>query len=334
MDALELLARHEIFPRVMFTLYPENRDELLPLIRFIAHETAAGSFCFDLGCHIGNAAAFGKILTREQARSLLSGYLEEKELLARSGNPLHLDEKPNLLKLSRFEKDDFYPSNTGGAPVITGCLAGWTGLSLLSDGAALACRRLPIPVGNLARQSFEDIFLGSGLMRKLRRRESYRGCRSCDFYQHCRGCPAYVHGVTGDPFAENPLCFRGMIPRETDEAERAPRSPEDTGDFREEFALVAGRFSSTLKSRRDTFLQDKSIGNHIIGLASNPESRRCFLRDPRAWLENSPFPVDDTGIVFLMQVFSHTFGSEYQRETLMRKLAQTQTMRMMRGLFS
>jgi radical SAM protein with 4Fe4S-binding SPASM domain len=119
-------------------------------------------------------------------------------------------------------------------------------LAVLSDGTVLGCRRMPhLKVGKLPEQSFEDIYLGSEVLRKYRRREYYAGCGGCDFYQHCRGCPANVYSLTGDPFARNPHCFRDQVTRQTDEAARLPPGPPLDASYEEELGWVASSYGNS-----------------------------------------------------------------------------------------
>jgi len=146
---LELLHDHGIRGQIMSTLYPANAADLIPLMRTVAAETKAYSFTFDLGCFVGNAAELTKGLRPGDLRTILAAYLGEKERLREEGYSLVVGEKCHLLKLARFENGTYYPSSTKQAGGISGCAAGWAGLVLLSNGAAMACRRLPITVGKL-----------------------------------------------------------------------------------------------------------------------------------------------------------------------------------------
>ena len=186
-DALALLQQYGIERAIMFTLYPKNASELIPLMQYVAQETCASSFNFDIGCYVGEAASLEHNFRPEALRDLFFRYLAEKERLLLAGRTISIREKAKLLSLTRFENKTLYPLSTCSAPVNSGCLAGWTSLAVPADGTVLACRRLPVPVGKLPEQSVEEIFFGSELMKKLRRRESFAECGRCDFYQICRG---------------------------------------------------------------------------------------------------------------------------------------------------
>jgi radical SAM protein with 4Fe4S-binding SPASM domain len=305
-DKLELLDRHGIFSNIMFTLFPANAEELVPLLRYVAENTRAAAFDFDMGCFVGNAAGIDRGFSAGEIRHLFGAYIDEKKRLQEAGNSIHIGEKSNLLKLTRFEKNEFYPVRADGLTSISGCLAGWAGVVVLADGSVLACRRLPQKVGKIPEQSFEEIFLGSELLQKFRRPEYFSTCGTCDFYQYCRGCPAMVYSLTnGDPFAENPLCFRHIVHRQTKEGGRKAIGPPLHTDHREEFELVAGRVSTTFPARFERLIKDKYLRRIFINLTYSLSERRRFLANPHRYLKDSDQVIKEEGLVFLMHYFSN-----------------------------
>ncbi len=309
-EKLELLASCGIPGHVMFTLFPDNADELVPLLRFVARETPASSFAFDIGCKVGRASKIGACLTASRLSEIFADYLEAKACLQGQGHPLIATEKPNLLRLSRLTQGAFFPVRASGLAVVAGCLCGWAGVSILPDGTVLACRRLPIPVGRMPEQSFEDIFLGAPLMRRFRRRASFAMCSDCDLYPYCRGCPAYVYSVAqGDPFADYPLCFRS-------EASSARRDTAPDGldvsldaSYEAEYDLVARRFSTTAASRIPRLLQDEDTKRVFLNLAYSPQDRRAYLADPYGAVAAKGICLSDETHVFLMQHFTSPSAS-------------------------
>lgn len=305
LEGLDRLRRHGIRSNVMFTLYPSNADQLIPLATFMATETPAVSFSFDIGSCVGNAREIGdSFLTREQLHRLLSDYIDEKHRLRTLGYPIAMREKPNLLKLCQFEKGMLHPVGMRSSPIISGCLAGWISLSILADGTVLACRRLPLPVGRLPGQTFEEIFLGNELLRKLRRPESYAVCGTCDFYQSCRGCPANSYGVTGDPFSGHPSCFRDDIPRRTDEAALIRPGPPMDATMEEEFAWFASKFRKVDSDRVRVFLEREELQELFAELCLDAGAKAAFLLDPRTWVRDRGISLDDEQLFFLMNYFS------------------------------
>ena len=95
------------------------------------------------------------------------------------------------------------------------CNAGFGLITVMPDGAVLPCRRLPIPAGNLFRDSLAKIYFESALLRRLRDPDLIaKGCDSCAHATGCRGglrCLAYA--VSGDPFRADPGCWLEPVSR-------------------------------------------------------------------------------------------------------------------------
>lgn len=100
-----------------------------------------------------------------------------------------------------------------GDTAIGGCAAGISGLTILPDGTLLPCRRLYLPLGNIRRDSFREVWATSGVLLSLRERSSYRGkCGDCSRWSECRGCRAIAYAFSrahgeNDFLAEDPQCF-------------------------------------------------------------------------------------------------------------------------------
>ncbi len=90
------------------------------------------------------------------------------------------------------------------------CSAGKNLVALLPNGNLLACRRLPIVLGNIHRHSFAEIFENNPLVSALHEtQEPSAGCEQCFFAKFCRGglrCLSYA--VYGSPNRADPGCWR------------------------------------------------------------------------------------------------------------------------------
>ena len=182
---------------------------------------------------------------------------------------------------------------------------GWGGIGILSNGIVLGCRRLPsLQVGKMPEQSFEQIFLGSPILRRYRRREYFEGCGECDFYMVCRGCPANVYSLTGSPLAKNPLCYRHLVDRQTDQVRKIPTGPALDISNEDEFAWIARNLSASLGRRFAAYLEDEILRDLFVDLAYDLDERRRFLADPEAYLLEINTPLPDDQRAFLMQHFS------------------------------
>lgn len=89
-----------------------------------------------------------------------------------------------------------------GAP----CVIGRDGLCIMPDGTLFPCRRFPISIGNLLKDSLKTVWEKSEILKKLRRKENLKGkCGSCKI-KDCRGCRSLALSLTGDYLEEDPHC--------------------------------------------------------------------------------------------------------------------------------
>ncbi len=94
-----------------------------------------------------------------------------------------------------------------------GCAAGVSGLTIMPDGTLVPCRRLYIPVGNIRRDSFREVWATSEVLEAIRDRNRYKGkCGNCKRWANCRGCRAIAYAFSkardeNDFLAEDPQCF-------------------------------------------------------------------------------------------------------------------------------
>lgn len=101
---------------------------------------------------------------------------------------------------------------------LSGCSAGFSGVTITSDGSVMPCRRIGLKIGNLRKTSLRQIWSTSQVLRRLRQRESYKGkCGKCSLWPSCRGCRAVAYAYskmqgTPDLFADDPQCW--MLHRE------------------------------------------------------------------------------------------------------------------------
>jgi AdoMet-dependent heme synthase len=100
-----------------------------------------------------------------------------------------------------------------GSIPVGGCAAGVSGLTILPDGTMVPCRRLHIPIGNIRKDSFREVWATSGILEALRNRSRYHGkCGFCKEWAQCRGCRAIAYAFSraqgeNDFLAEDPQCF-------------------------------------------------------------------------------------------------------------------------------
>ena len=96
---------------------------------------------------------------------------------------------------------------------LSGCSAGFSGVTVTSDGSVMPCRRIGLVAGNLKKKPLRTIWASSRLLWQLRKRESYAGkCGQCSLWPSCRGCRAVAYAYSStqgrpDLFADDPQCW-------------------------------------------------------------------------------------------------------------------------------
>lgn len=102
-----------------------------------------------------------------------------------------------------FRGQDSVPDRT--APF---CVAGWH-MAITPNLDVKPCAFLHIRAGSLRTESLDHIWHEAPVMRAIRCKDNLKGkCRRCEFRHQCGGCRSTAYSITGDLFAEDPLCWR------------------------------------------------------------------------------------------------------------------------------
>jgi len=96
---------------------------------------------------------------------------------------------------------------------ISGCSIGLNGLCILQNGDVLPCRRLPIVLSNIRRESMYSIWTKSELLGVMRERKLEGLCGMCELRMRCGGCRGIAHAATGNMRAADPQCFIKLLNR-------------------------------------------------------------------------------------------------------------------------
>lgn len=281
--ALELLDSYDIPGTIMFTLTGENKDELIPLMNYVAYSTKAKGFAFDLVCGVGNAKDISLQLTKEEVKSYFELYLAEKRKIKTNGNPIRISEKSHFFQLLHYENNDFYPYDIEAFSAIGGCYVGFTCYTILADGSVTACRRFPTIIGKMPDQKMEDIFLENDLLKKFRRASSFESCGHCMFYKSCRGCPAVTYGYTQNPFSENPLCFKELLHKEVKTQEWDSYKIETTKQ--EEADIVKTMLHNQYSVDYNKFTEKEEVLILVGTLLSDKNERQEFFSNPDEYVK-------------------------------------------------
>ncbi len=303
-EKTKLLNKYDINCNIMFTLFPNNANELIPLMNYVAKHTQATSFSFDIGCFVGEGKNLPKNFTSKDIHVLFSKYLIEKDKLEKK-YPISFAEKSNLHKITRLENFLLTQNYTNSTPVISGCFNGWHPPSILSDGTTLVCRRLPIVVGKMPEDSFEDIFLNNIILKKFRRRAYFTGCKDCDLYSICRGCPANVYSLTQDPFGKNPLCFREEIKNKQIKNSSSYEEPPLNTSYEEEWNFIASHLR--FRQNYNEYLKTKDFQYIYLDLAQEENKKNQFLKNPNEYVKENNYNLLEEHISWLIHRFGESF---------------------------
>ncbi|MBF0500575.1 MAG: radical SAM protein [Candidatus Riflebacteria bacterium] len=95
-----------------------------------------------------------------------------------------------------------HPQNQG-----RGCMAGDGFAFVSSTGDVKPCGYFDLIAGNVRQTPFDEIYLNSPLLSKVRDIEHLSGpCGECGFRNRCGGCRARAYARTGDPLATDESC--------------------------------------------------------------------------------------------------------------------------------
>ncbi len=179
---------------LMFTVMRGNFRELPDFLK-LSQELGVNGFIIERFIPWGRGRErMEEVLTRDD-------WNEFVELLC---NLFSIEDKNLLLTFQAFQvifkKEG---SELLGAP----CVLGKDGLCILPNGDILPCRRFPIPIGNLLKDSLKMIWEESELLIFLGKKENLKGkCGECE-WKECRGCRSLAFALTGDYLSEDPHCW-------------------------------------------------------------------------------------------------------------------------------
>ena len=94
-------------------------------------------------------------------------------------------------------------------PLVKGSTCGKLSLHLRPDGDLTPCGFIPLVVGNILRDDFEDIWYDSPILKQMRNKEAKGKCTGCDSFESCLGgCTARSFATTGDFNEPDPHCWK------------------------------------------------------------------------------------------------------------------------------
>ncbi len=206
---IEILKKSEIEFQINTTVTRHNRDKIHGILN-LAVELGAVAHHIFLLVPTGRAKDMAnQEIDAEDYERLLHWFYD-----MRDRTPLHLKATcaPHYYRILRQkahekgEKVDF--EHYGLDAVTRGCLGGTSFCFISHEGIIQPCGYLELDCGDLNKNTFQEIWNGSGVFKALRDFSGYRGkCGICEYRRFCGGCRARAYEATGDYMEQEPLCI-------------------------------------------------------------------------------------------------------------------------------
>ena len=206
--SIRLLIDNNIRVNLMFTLQRRNMNDIPELIDLATNE-GISTLTIERFVPTGSGLNMKNELLKSEEIKNVFGYISGRaDQNIANGDNLISRSRPlwilfnNCASITTIEVN--VSEFTGGI-----CSAGLDGLCILPDATVFACRRLPIPIGNLKEDSIEKIWSTSDLLWQIRDEQNLKGkCNSCDLVYQCSGCRAMAYAVTGEFLESDPQCWK------------------------------------------------------------------------------------------------------------------------------
>ena len=205
MAAIPLLRRAGIDVAIMTTVSRWNYKDI-PLLIDEVVKNKADIFAFARYCP--SMEDRDTCCSPEEYHDMMEQCWEKFQKYEAEGCNTTFNLKDHLWTLFQYEKGLFDPKTyPDDEYVYDGCNCGNCHLTILSDGAVYACRRMESKVGNALTDDLYDLFTGPEFD-QYRIYENFEKCSKCELLRFCRGCPAVAKGYHGNMYAPDPQCWK------------------------------------------------------------------------------------------------------------------------------
>ncbi|MBU7038123.1 MAG: radical SAM protein [Theionarchaea archaeon] len=205
-----IIASTSLKTTISYTFHAHNKEDIPSLIA-LGKKLGVDTLYLTRLVPIGRGKMLDAVLTPEETRDILMYLHQKNQELSRKGTP-HIAENRCLFHLTDPE-EAVRRYNGREERLGNACAVASSTFTVLADGTAVPCRRLPIALGSLLEQSFLDIWFKHDVLWDFRRRRSLlKGkCQSCKFMQHqglCNGGAACIaYGYFEDYNQPDPQCW-------------------------------------------------------------------------------------------------------------------------------
>jgi len=200
MRAIEILKKQNIPTRVSLTLTRMNLNEIDDLA---VHLKSVGVNGFGIRRYV--PIGIGKQLKKEMLSPLeLKRYYIKREELRKRLN------EPGKFSITYGCEDGFFSAQTNDFHgYVCGVVRG-IHLCIFPNGDIIACRRFPVVLGNVLRNTLLDVYFSSDKLWSFRNlNNAHSLCRKCSYFKHCLGgAKCVTHAYFRNPFAPDPQCWR------------------------------------------------------------------------------------------------------------------------------
>ncbi len=126
-------------------------------------------------------------------------YLEALQVKNETKDLLISFDDPVIASLPGYQDDS----------LVKGSSCGKLSLHLRPNGDITPCGFIPLVVGNILSDDFEDLWYNSPVLTAMRNKEAKGKCQGCGSYQDCLGgCTARAFATTGDLSEPDPHCWK------------------------------------------------------------------------------------------------------------------------------
>lgn len=208
-ESTNLLYEENIPIRWMITLHKNNVMEV-PHIINLAKNNHVDTLTFERLIPTGSGKAYTEnILSPSELEDTYRYIVNRSDEEFSKGSPLTILKLRTLWVLIDPKRAENECQNVIETEVGAACSVGLDSLCILPDATVLPCRRLPIPIGNLKKESIFKIWYTSNILWDIRNKNNLKGkCKDCEYIPRCSGCRATAYAVTGDYLAEDPQCWK------------------------------------------------------------------------------------------------------------------------------
>ena len=167
------LRKENIFTSISFTATSLNYKEFPKVVRY-ARRYDVNNVWSDRFIPLGDSDK-SLALNYGQTREYLEIMNKERNKLKKIKN--------NNTTISMYRALQFQMTND----FAYGCTAGDTLLTVMENGDLVPCRRMPIAIGNLFNRTMYDLYMKSGILKKLREKKIPDECMDCEHSEVCHG---------------------------------------------------------------------------------------------------------------------------------------------------